>query len=132
MAIVTPLLLLLLFGIIQYGMLFHSMQAAAATARDAATQAATGIQDCAAFGDGVRKDADGNGVPANPDPWALQLDYDPTATAAAPYGTVTVDLEYTPQNFVRLVPMPGPLHQGAVAPLEDPSAVMVTTCQVTP
>jgi Flp pilus assembly protein TadG len=132
MAIVTPLLLLLLFGIIQYGMLFHTMQAASATARDAATQAATGIQDCDTFSDGVRLDAAGNGIPTNPTPWNLQMDYDTSAGQPNTYGTVEVDLTYTPQDFITFIPMPGELHQKAVAPILNPSEIHVTQCTVDP
>jgi Flp pilus assembly protein TadG len=132
MAIVTPLLLLLLFGIIQYGMLFHSMQAASATARDATTQASRGTVDCAPFIEGVKRDAAGNGVPASPDPWQLTMTYDLTVAQTNPYGTVTVDLAYTPQSFVPFIPMPGRLHQTALAPVEDITQITVTSCTVDP
>ncbi len=132
MAIVTPLLLLLLFGIIQYGMLFHTMQAASATARDAATQAATGVQDCDTFSDGVRRDATGNGIPTNPAPWALQMDYDTTTGQPNTYGTVTVTLTYTPQSFITFIPMPDHLTQIAVTPISDPTEINVASCAVNP
>jgi len=132
MAIVTPLLLVLLFGIIQYGMLFHTMQAASATARDAASEAAKGIEDCDPFVAGVRQDAAGNGIPTNPDAWLLTVQFDTSGSPPNTYGTVTVDLAYTPQSFITFIPMPGRLHQTAVLPVQDVSLGHVTTCPVSP
>ena len=131
MAIVTPLLLLLLFGIIQYGMLFHSMQAASATARDAAHQAAHGIEDCAPYIDDVSKDAKDNGVPGAT-PWTLEMIYDLTPTPSNQFGTVRTTLTYYPENAVPFIPMPSQLVQTAIAPVEDISAVKVPSCHVTP
>ncbi len=46
--IVAPVILLMIFGIIQYGYLFWSLQTASATAREAARQLIVGTdQDCA-------------------------------------------------------------------------------------
>ena len=122
MAIVTPLLLLLLFGTIQYGMLFHAMQAASATAHNAARNAAVGLQDCALFSTRLTADAQGNGVPA---PWQASLIYPPAG------GQVKVELTFAPVKVVPFVPMPTDLTQRAIANLEDPGAARPTCPPVT-
>jgi Flp pilus assembly protein TadG len=132
MAIVTPLLLLLLFGIIQYGMLFHTMQAASATARDAARRAAEGVSDCGPYADGVRNEASGTGIPTNPAAWKVTMTYHLTPSQGNPSGTVEVALEYTPQSYITFIPMPGRLTQTAIAPVEDASGIKVTQCVVDP
>ncbi|GAA1925949.1 TadE/TadG family type IV pilus assembly protein [Nocardioides marmoribigeumensis] len=49
-ALVVPLLLLIVFGIIQYGLYFFSMQGGSAAARDAARAASVGkMATCAEF-----------------------------------------------------------------------------------
>ena len=132
MALVTPLLVLLLFGIIQYGMLFHTMQAASATARDAARTAAEGVSDCGPYSARVRAEAAETGIPTAPAAWKVTMTYDLTPSPGNTSGTVKVDLEYTPQAFLTLIPMPGRLTQTAIAPVEDPSAIKVTECVVDP
>jgi TadE-like protein len=121
MAIVTPLLLLLLFGIIQYGMLFHALQGASATARDAARQAALGVADCGAFLGYVTTHAQADGVPAG---WAVTMSYTPSVRPT----TTTVHLTFTPTAFVPFIPMPGTMTRDAIASIEDPSAIQVTQC----
>jgi uncharacterized membrane protein len=128
MAILTPLLLLLLFGIIQYGMLFHALQGASATARDAARWAATGVSDCTDYQSAVRDHAQGNGVPVAPDPWQVTLTYQGSPTP----DTALVELSFTPQSLVPMIPMPGRLTERALARVEDAGAVRVSGCTVQP
>jgi hypothetical protein len=66
-ALLLPLLMLFLFGIIQYGYGLFQLQTFNATLNEAASQAATGIADCALFSGEMKTMARGDGL----DPQAL-------------------------------------------------------------
>ena len=85
-ALIFPLLCLIVFAIIQYGMYFWAMQGGSAAAREAARKAAVGQPtDCAAFRTEVR---------ANVDSMATNT---PTVTRTfdSPPGEVGDDVEIT-------------------------------------
>ena len=61
-ALVSVLLLTLLFGIVQYAFYFYQSQGASATSREAARLAAVGVTSCATFKAAVRARAAANGT----------------------------------------------------------------------
>jgi Flp pilus assembly protein TadG len=86
-AIVTPLLLLLVFGLIQYGFYFWAMQGGSAAAREAARRAAVGAPtSCTDFRSEVSANIDGieaGGVSITRDfdsPGPVQIGDDVTVT----------------------------------------------------
>jgi Flp pilus assembly protein TadG len=76
-ALIAPLLLLLVFGLIQYGFYFWAMQGGSAAAREAARKASVGAPtSCADFRDEVRANIEGietGGV-------SITRDFDSTGT----------------------------------------------------
>lgn len=61
-ALVLPLLMMFLFGIVQYGYGLFQLQALTATLDEATHRATTGVSNCAGFGSLVAGLADGNGL----------------------------------------------------------------------
>ncbi len=87
-ALVSVLLLTLIFGIIQYGYFFFQSTAAESAAREGAREAAVGINNCATWKQVVR-DRSGAAAYVNV-----------TSSPAATRGTViTVNLTWRRQNF---------------------------------
>jgi Flp pilus assembly protein TadG len=87
-ALVSVLLLTLLFGIIQYGYFFFQSTAAEHAAREGARQAAVGIDDCGAWVDLVQRQGGSADVTGA------------TASAAASRGTIIdVTVTWRRQDF---------------------------------
>ncbi|WP_121252305.1 TadE/TadG family type IV pilus assembly protein [Nocardioides ferulae] len=95
-ALVLPVLLLLVFGIVQYGLYFWAMQGGSDIARDAARRAAVGQPaSCAAFKSGVSGDVDALVGKA---PAVIRRTYvktDPTRPTITVGDEVTVRIEFT-------------------------------------
>ena len=95
-ALVLPILLLLVFGILQYGLYFWAMQGGSDIARDAARRAAVGQPaTCAAFKSGITGDVRALVGDA---PQVVLRSYtkaDPTRPAIAVGDEVTVRIEFT-------------------------------------
>ncbi len=128
--LVAPVILMMIFGVIQYGYLFWSLQTASATAREAARQLIVGTaEQC------VRDRAAGQaGIPAL-GPSAPQVDavyHDPSgAVATAPVlgGLVTVTVAFQSLDLhVPFLPVPdgGMISQEASARVENIPAVALT------
>jgi hypothetical protein len=121
-ALVSVLLFTILFGILQYGMLFFQMQAASSTARQMARFASVGITSCSAFRTASLAVASENEVPS--------LGFVPKAvfdvgggTAARPEW-VDVSIKFSPTDFgVPFVPFPGDLTRTARARVENVGGV---------
>ncbi len=89
-ALVSVLLLTLLFGIIQYSYFFFQSQGASATAREAARLAAVGVTSCATFETAVADRATANGTTiATPPPNSPDIDL----TFSKDSGNTTGDAE---------------------------------------
>jgi Flp pilus assembly protein TadG len=121
-ALVSVLLFTVLFGILQYGMLFFQMQAASSTARQVARLASVGISGCPAFRTAARTVADENELPLT--------GLTSTATFVVGGGTaarpewVDVSIRFSPTDFgVPFVPFPGDLTRTARARVESLGAV---------
>jgi hypothetical protein len=102
-ALVLPILLVVIFGIIQYGLYFFSMQGGSAAARDAARQASVGkMPECDDFvpyvEDRVGAANFGNAI-------TVERDY-PSGTGIGNLVTVTVTFDTLDFNFP-FVPVPG-------------------------
>lgn len=115
-ALVVPLFLLLVFGIIQYSVFFWELQTGAAAAREVARQAAVGTRGCAeliTFGEGlINKDADDVTITVVefPDPPVIGDD-----------ATVRVEFPYFDFNFPFLpfLPPDGDISQTADIRVEN-------------
>jgi Flp pilus assembly protein TadG len=107
-ALILPVLLLVIFGIIQYGFYFFSMQGGNAAARDAARRASVGdMPDCDDFVPWV-KDRIGSANYQN----VVHVDrtYEPTGDGGSlrPGDIVTVSVEFRSLDLnFPLIPLPG-------------------------
>lgn len=93
-ALLLPLLLLLVFGIVQYGLYFWAVQGGSDIARSAARRAAVGDPaTCATFQSGVRSDIDaltGTGTGAS-----IKRSYATASDSGVQVGdTVTVEVSF--------------------------------------
>lgn len=122
-ALVALPLFLVLFGIIQYGLLFYQVQGAASAAKDAARWAAAGILDCTRWESRTLERAATNGVGAGLDP-VVTAGFD-TPQVGDP--TVRVTLTFTPRRLVPLVPVPDVVARTATADVENLPAGGVST-----
>lgn len=89
-ALVSTLLLTLLFGIVQYGYYFFQSQSATASAREGARLAAVGFSSCASFKSGL--DSRTTGVTLK----SYKVTFSPSPSAG---NSVTVSITYTPTRF---------------------------------
>lgn len=137
-ALVTPLLFLVLFGIIQYGYGFFQLQAAQATAREAAIRAAKGIDSCNTFGTVVRQIATDNGMQLDgstnaADGVRLEWSRDPGKSGPGSGRTeigdsVKVTLEYTPALDLPLIPYPDTITRTARTRVETLGDLTILDC----
>ena len=137
-ALVSVLLLTLLFGIIQYAFYFFQSQGASATARETARLAAVGVDDCTAFETAALGRADANGTdladdsPPTPD---VTLEFRDKATDA-PVSEVNigdlanVTVTWEPANFgFPFVPfLDGDMVEEAETRVESVGDDTVTSC----
>jgi Flp pilus assembly protein TadG len=100
-ALIAPLVILLTFGIVQYGVYFWQLQSAAHAAREGARLAAVGVDSCATF----IADVKDRGRDANIQSVTLQFT-DPSSPAEAG-STATVKVTFKPYvHGLPLVPFP--------------------------
>ncbi len=129
-ALVSVLLFTLLFGILQFSMLFFQMQAASSTARDAARLAAVGIDSCTDYGTAIEQDAKDNQLPTDAS-WHLSArftDASGSSGGSAPQW-VSVSVTFSPTDFhFPFLPFPGDLTRTARARVEDVGQV-TTSCE---
>jgi len=123
-AIVAPVILLMIFGIIQYGYLYWSLQTASATAREAARQLIVGTREDCVTGQAVSQ----AGMPAvgAATPSMTRVYYDatgaPTPNRPVVGGLVTVTVSFQSLDMhLPLVPVPhdGVVTQSASARIEN-------------
>lgn len=123
-ALLAPLLLMILFGIIQYGYGFYELQAFRTTVDDASRLAATGIEDCAGLDLDIDRIAAGNGLDPDKVGEAV-VRWTDAAGGAAPAGPVRlgyaeVVLTYEPFRMgAPLVPFPERFSESSTALVQD-------------
>ncbi|WP_372736239.1 TadE/TadG family type IV pilus assembly protein [Nocardioides sp.] len=108
-ALTLPLLLILVLGIIQYGLYFAARQGGSDISRDAARRAAVGESaDCASFRAAVKSNI-GGVVGASPDDAVITRSYTRADPALVQVGdTVTVKVAFDSHDLhVPFVPTPG-------------------------
>ena len=102
-ALVSVLLLTLLFGIIQYSYFFYQSQGATTTAREAARLAAVGVTSCTSFESAVQLRADANGTDiASPPPANITLAVTKEGNSGSgpePGDRAVVTVVWVPQKF---------------------------------
>ena len=133
-ALVLPLLLMFLFGIIQYGYGLFQLQALSATADEATQKAATGISDCGVFSGTLRGLADGNGLDVDKLK-AVQVQWraeDGTLTDRPdPRGQAQVTVSLTPLKIgFPLIPFPDTLRATRVAAVQSIGDLELAGCSV--
>lgn len=132
-ALVVPILLLLVFGMVQYGLYSWSAQGGASAAREAARRAAVGDHaDCAAFRDDVRARIDALGDAAGADITRTFAKGPGNSDPGVQVGdVVTVTVEFTSIDLnIPLVPFmnDGRVHQAADARVEGVPVAAVGEC----
>lgn len=124
-ALVSMLLFALLFGVVQYGFYFWSMQAGSAAVREAARQAAVGNLSCAELDTFV---ADRLG----PASFGGSIDATRTFPATPKVGdTVTISVSFNSLDLnLPLVPLPddAAIHQDAQTRVENVNAAESVSC----
>ena len=135
-ALLLPLLMMFLFGIIQYGYGFYQIQSLTSVVGDATQQAATGIDSCEAFAGDLTEQLRGSGL----DPAGMkQLKVTWLTKDGAPsgipslLGKVEVTLAYRPFKIgVPFVPFPDLLTRTQTASIQDIRVTDLTNCVLTP
>jgi hypothetical protein len=134
-ALLLPLLMMFLFGIIQYGYGFYQIQSLTSVVADATQQAATGIDSCEDFSAELTVLLRGSGL----DPAAVQRlsvtwlteDGSPSGIPNL-LGKVRVTVTYTPFTIgVPFVPFPDLLTRTQTASVQDVAAADLTGCALT-
>jgi len=114
-AIVSVLLLTLLFGIIQYGYYFFQLNATTAAAREAGRLAAVGVEDCPSYLSEAKARASG----LNSADLTIRLTFQGATPTVGNLATVVAD--YKPQKFgFPFIPLPsGDISQTAKIRVEQ-------------
>lgn len=132
-ALVMPMFLLLVFGMIQYGVYFWSAQGSSNATREAARRAAVGdYPTCAAFRADVRTRIDSLGDAATAEIWRTYSNGPGNVKPTVEVGdVVTVTVEFqTPDLHLPLVPFldNGIVRQSADARVENVPTDAVEAC----
>lgn len=126
-ALVAPLLLLLIFGLVQYGFYFWAMQGGSAAAREAARRAAVGQPTaCSTF----RTEVQANINALSTGNVSITRDFDSTGTVTAG-DDVEVEVAFDSFDFgIPLVPFVdnGRVRQSATARVEYVPDVTIGDC----
>jgi Flp pilus assembly protein TadG len=137
-ALVSVLLLTLLFGIIQYAYFFFQSQGASSTAREAARLAAVGVSSCPTFEAAVLGRASGNGtdiadrtLPSADISLAMSNPTSGDPVGVTSVGDVaTISITWVPQKFgFPFVPfLNGSITSEAETRVESVTTASVTSC----
>lgn len=120
-ALVALPLFVLLFGIIQYGLLMAQTMAASSVAHDGARWAATGVLDCDAWQADMLRRAGNEGLSDSLNPEA-------DMTVDVTEGVATASVTFVPLQVVPLVPIPAGVTRTATVDLENLPASGKTSC----
>jgi Flp pilus assembly protein TadG len=134
-ALLLPLLMMFLFGIIQYGYGLFQLQAITSAVSEATQKATTGITSCDLFSDTVESLAEGNGL--NPDDltsvkvqWLTETGA--TAPRPDPLGQVKVTATFTPFKIgIPFVPFPDTITRSQTGSMQNIMALDLSGCDVT-
>ena len=133
-ALLLPLLMMFLFGIIQYGYGLFQLQSLTASVSEATQKATTGISDCDTFGDTAKALFRDNGLdPANVTTIQVQwLTEDGTpADAPDPLGLVRVTATFTPFRIgIPFVPFPETITRSQTASMQNVVNLDLAGCDV--
>jgi Flp pilus assembly protein TadG len=122
-ALLLPLLMLFLFGIIQYGYGLFQLQAFNSSLGDATQVAADGVTDCGLFPNVLKDLADGNGL--NPtDVTDVHVNWQKpdgtSSTTPVQLGRVEVTATFTPFKIgLPFVPFPDTITRSQTANVQD-------------
>lgn len=120
-ALVALPLFVLLFGIIQYGLLMAQTMAASSVAHDGANWASVGVLDCTSWTNDVLTRAGNEGLSSSLDPRAGM-------TVDVSGGIATASVTFTPLQVVPLVPIPGEVTRTATVDLQNLPSSGKTSC----
>jgi Flp pilus assembly protein TadG len=133
-ALLLPLLMMFLFGIIQYGYGLFQLQAITSAVSEATQRATTGISDCGAFSTTLRSLAEGNGLnPADVTHVNVQwMNAAGVDTAAPdPLGLVKVTATYTPFKIgIPFVPFPDTITRSQTGSMQNVISLNLPGCDV--
>lgn len=133
-ALLLPLLMMFLFGIIQYGYGLFQLQAITAAVSEATQRATTGISDCDAFSTTLATLAEGNGLnPADVTHVNVQWLTATGADTAAPdpLGLVKVTATFTPFKIgIPFVPFPDTITRSQTGSMQNVIALDLPGCDV--
>ena len=127
-ALVVPLLLMVLLGVIQYGFGLYQLQSFTSVVNDASKIAGTGLTSCIDFRNAVNAMADDNGIDSSSitSVNVSWLSQDPvshaysTASQATRLGLARVTATFTPFHLAApLVPFPSQVTRTQTAPVSD-------------
>jgi Flp pilus assembly protein TadG len=133
-ALLLPLLMMFLFGIIQYGYGLFQLQAITSAVSEATQKATTGITDCTVFKDTVESLAQGNGL--NPeDLTQVKVEWlTATGTAASipdPLGLVKVTVTFAPFKIgIPFVPFPDTITRSQTGTMQNIVSLDLPGCDV--
>jgi Flp pilus assembly protein TadG len=133
-ALVLPLLMMFLFGIIQYGYGLFQLQAITATVGEATQQATTGVTDCGTFSTALQNLTAANGLDRDS---LTQVDVqwltaDGTATSAPdPLGLVKVTATFVPFKIgIPFVPFPDTITRSQTGAMQNIVSLNLPGCDV--
>ncbi|MGH8891918.1 MAG: TadE family protein [Actinomycetes bacterium] len=122
-ALVSILLITLVFGIIQYGYYFFQLNAGTSAAREAARLAAVGLDDCDSWGDESKDRASG----VDTDSLTYSLSFEPATPTVG--GKAVVQVSFPPSRFGPGIPLPsGDIFQQAKIRVEQVNTGQPSTC----
>ena len=131
-ALLLPLLMMFLFGVIQYGYGLYQVQSLTSVVGDATQEAATGIDDCDRFTTGLTRSLGGGGldrdglrrIEVN---W-LTADGQPSSTPSR-LGQVKVTLTYRPFKLgIPFLPFPDLITRSQTAAVQDVTGPDLSGC----
>ena len=134
-ALLLPLLMMFLFGIIQYGYGLFQLQAVTSAVSEATQKATTGITDCTAFQGTLQSLVQGNGL--NPDDLrAVNVEWLTASGGASPVpdplGLVKVTVTYAPFKIgIPFVPFPDTITRSQTGTMQNVIALNLPGCNVT-
>jgi hypothetical protein len=132
-ALVLPLLMLFLFGIVQYGYGLFQLQAFSSAVADASRLAATGITDCSSFASSLSTLAGDNGLDSTlVTNVKVEWVNSGGANRAERLGLAKISASYTPFKIgVPLVPFPSEFTRSQTVLVSDIGDSALSGCSVT-
>ncbi len=129
-ALLLPILILFLFGIIQYGYGLFQLQSFNSALSNSSQLAATGITDCTTFNDSLRNLVSNNGVnKLNSFFVTWEKPDGSTSSQPQPGDLVKVSATFTPFKIgIPGIPFPSTITRTQVLPIQDVGLSSITGC----